>query len=135
MEMRVGLQVRGLRQAAGLSQQFIAQEMTARGFGWRQTTVSKTEAADRPLRVDEAAALADLLDVPLSTLFSEDDARTPTWDELRRMKATIAKIDRHLSEVRTRTLVTCGAHAGMDKDWSRVSALPHDCPDCRWEAG
>lgn len=37
--------------------------MAASGFSWRQTTVAKTETAQRPLRVNEATALAAVLDV------------------------------------------------------------------------
>lgn len=35
--------------------------MRGLGFSWRQTTVAKTEAAERPLRVDELSALAEML--------------------------------------------------------------------------
>lgn len=47
--------------------------MTDQGYSWRQTTVAKTEGADRPIRVNEMLGLArafglqiaDLLTVPI----------------------------------------------------------------------
>ncbi|RAY13610.1 hypothetical protein DPM19_18195 [Actinomadura craniellae] len=50
--------LRGMRTARGLSQEDVAQMMTAAGFSWRQTTVAKTEAGARPVRLNEAVALA-----------------------------------------------------------------------------
>lgn len=69
----VGRRVRALRVMRGWSQQELATRMSERGQGWRQTTVAKTEAADRPIRVNEVQALAvvfgvtagDLLSVPI----------------------------------------------------------------------
>lgn len=50
--------------------------MTDQGHSWRQTTVAKTEAADRPIRVNEMQGLArvfgvqmvDLLTVPIDDI-------------------------------------------------------------------
>ncbi|KES07317.1 hypothetical protein BU52_09935 [Streptomyces toyocaensis] len=59
--------------ARGWSQQELATRMTDQGYSWRQTTVAKTEGADRPIRVNEMLGLArafglqiaDLLTVPI----------------------------------------------------------------------
>lgn len=50
--------LRSARRAVGLSQGAVASAMNERGFSWRQTTVAKTEAADRPVLFAEVAALA-----------------------------------------------------------------------------
>ncbi|MFM9643596.1 hypothetical protein [Streptomyces turgidiscabies] len=50
--------LRGARVAAGMSQDAVAKAMVERGFKWRQTTVAKSEAMDRPVLFAEVAALA-----------------------------------------------------------------------------
>ncbi|WP_432034215.1 helix-turn-helix domain-containing protein [Streptomyces antibioticus] len=52
--------LRSARRATGLSQGAVADAMRERGFTWRQTTVAKTEAADRPVLFAEVAALAQI---------------------------------------------------------------------------
>ena len=62
--------MRGFRQARGLSQQQVADAMVGLGFSWRQTTVAKTEAAERPVPVGEVVALAGLLGVGIHDLLT-----------------------------------------------------------------
>lgn len=60
----LGERVRELRTARGWSQEHLAEQMRAAGFGtWRQTTVAKTEAARRPVTAEEVVKLAELFDV------------------------------------------------------------------------
>jgi uncharacterized protein (DUF3084 family) len=40
------------------------------GHSWRQTTVAKTEAADRPIRVNEAASLAGVFGITINDLLT-----------------------------------------------------------------
>lgn len=63
-----GQSIRGLRQELGYSQQDLADLMREKGFDWSQTIVSKTEQAGRPLRLDEAQALAEVFGFRLSNL-------------------------------------------------------------------
>ena len=65
-EQLVGLQARLLRQARGWSQQEVAQKMQAYGYRWSQATVTRLEAASRPIRVNELADLAILFGVPVA---------------------------------------------------------------------
>jgi transcriptional regulator with XRE-family HTH domain len=58
------------RQELGLSQTEVARRMKVRIGGWFQQTVARTESGDRPVRLDEAVALADALEMPL--VFSAD---------------------------------------------------------------
>ncbi|MEU8151975.1 helix-turn-helix transcriptional regulator [Nonomuraea sp. NPDC048901] len=50
------------REAAGFSQEELAQRMSERGFGFSQATIWKIERNKRPVRVSELLALADALD-------------------------------------------------------------------------
>ena len=56
----LGDRLRTARNAVGLSQGAVAKAMNERGFSWRQTTVAKSEAADRPVLFAEVAALSQL---------------------------------------------------------------------------
>lgn len=67
-EEHVAVRLKALRQGKGWSQADLAVRMTERGFSWHQTTVAKTEGADRPLRLNEADALAAALGVHLLEL-------------------------------------------------------------------
>ena len=67
-EQVLGKRVAELRQARGWSQDELARRMTDAGFHWRQTTVAKTEKADRPVRVNEAATLMQLFGVDIDYL-------------------------------------------------------------------
>jgi transcriptional regulator with XRE-family HTH domain len=60
-EERVGANIKACRAKLGLTQAELAEAMQGLGHSWGQTTVAKTEAADRPLRVNEVADLARVL--------------------------------------------------------------------------
>ena len=62
-EQYAGLRLRALRLARGMSQELLAAEMTSRGHGWHQTMAAKTEAAQRPLRLNELVDLACIFSV------------------------------------------------------------------------
>jgi len=57
--------LRAYREARTLSQEELAQQMTARGFGFSQATIWKIEQGKRPVKISEAAALAQALQVSL----------------------------------------------------------------------
>lgn len=60
--------IREARQARHMSQEALADAMKGRGFPWYQVTVARTEASRRPLRVDELAAVASVLGIPVADL-------------------------------------------------------------------
>lgn len=73
VEAHIGHRVRQMRQQRGWSQRELADRMSAAGFTvWRQTTVAKTEVAERPLRVNEAVALAALFGMTIEQLAAAD---------------------------------------------------------------
>ncbi len=67
-EELAGRHVRLLRQRRGWSQQEVAEKMRAWGYEWSQATVTRLEAATRPLRLNELADLALLFEIPLGEL-------------------------------------------------------------------
>jgi len=69
-----GRRVRERRLRTGLSQNAVSLAMTVdHGFQWHQTTVAKTEAGERPVRLAEAAALAVVINVPLIALIHGEE--------------------------------------------------------------
>lgn len=62
-EGRFAARLRVMRQAAGLTQRQLAALMADRGHDvWTQTTVARTEAGTRPLRLNEYVDLCRLVD-------------------------------------------------------------------------
>lgn len=70
-EQVFGARLRDLRQQHLLSQRQVAEAMVEQGFSWRQTTAAKTEAAERPVPIGEAVALARLFGTTVSDLTSD----------------------------------------------------------------
>ncbi|QER88599.1 helix-turn-helix domain-containing protein [Streptomyces tendae] len=66
----MGKQVKRIRELRGWSQQELARRMVDKGYSWRQTTVAKTEAADRPIRVNEVQGLAIVFGVTVNDLLA-----------------------------------------------------------------
>ena len=67
-EVVFGARLRALRRSQGVTQAELAGEMRRAGFNWHQTTVAKTEAAQRPVRVNEANHAAAIFGVSLIEL-------------------------------------------------------------------
>lgn len=67
--------VRSTREGAALTQTALAELARSQDFPFHQSTIAKIESGERPLRVDEAARLAEVLAVSPSWLagFSESD--------------------------------------------------------------
>ncbi len=62
--------LREARVERGHSQAWVAAAMEQRGHGWHQTTVAKTERAEREPRYTELVALAQIFRVPMATFFA-----------------------------------------------------------------
>jgi transcriptional regulator with XRE-family HTH domain len=65
---RVGANVQRLRKAAGIAQADLARLLTERGLSFQQPTILKVEKGTRPLKFEEACAIADILEVGLASL-------------------------------------------------------------------
>ena len=69
-EETAGRELRRLREARRWSQEETARRMGAYGYDFHQTAIAKTEAGQRPLRLNEAAAFACLFGVALADLLT-----------------------------------------------------------------
>lgn len=92
-EKRIGDVIRSWRQDRHWSQEDVAERLRLQGFEMHQTTVAKIERGVRPLRVAEAAALADVFEMPVMAVLGlslpEDqplgiDSRRVELEEARR---------------------------------------------------
>ena len=73
------------RQRAGLSQAALAARITDMiGRSIDPSAIARAEKHERAIRLDEAVAIADALQVPLTSLLRDRDAIDDEIDELRR---------------------------------------------------
>ncbi|QOC27425.1 helix-turn-helix transcriptional regulator [Microbacterium hominis] len=78
--------VKDQREAVGMTQTDLARAMRERGFGFHQQTVQRVESGERPVRLDEAFSIAEILGVPLDALASNERLQR-AQSELRRTDA------------------------------------------------
>jgi len=103
-EQLAGRRLRLLRQQRGWSQQDVMERMRAYGYDWSHATVTRLEAATRPLRLNELADLALAFEVSLGELLglvgeqslerSDPDA---VEQELSQLAATHVQLEQRLS--------------------------------------
>lgn len=65
---RVGYGLRMVRDQLELTQAAVAERMTEAGYPMSRVQIAKTESASRPVPVEELAAFAAVLDVPVTYL-------------------------------------------------------------------
>jgi transcriptional regulator with XRE-family HTH domain len=105
-EQVVGQRIKSLRTLHGWSQQELATRMEGMGHTWRQTTVTKTENADRPIRVNEAVHLSQIFGVTIGELLpgvGHPDLNAPIGAARRRVREcerAKTRIDDELAEAR-----------------------------------
>jgi transcriptional regulator with XRE-family HTH domain len=88
-EQLAARQLRLLRQGRGWSQLEVAEKMGAYGYQWSQATVTRLEAATRPIRLNELTDLAALYGVPVAQLL---ESGAP--DDLEALDLEIEKLRR-----------------------------------------
>lgn len=108
-EGRLAGRVRQYRAERRWSQAELASRMSDLGHGWHQTTVAKTERAERDPRYPELVALAEALAVPLEALLGI--ASEPTSEA-----ATEARLTVHRLEQEEQLLLQRVAFLGHDID-------------------
>lgn len=86
----LGRAVRRARLGLGLSQTQLAEMMRRHGLRWNQVMVAKTEAAQRPIRVNEAVALAKVLGLDASHLIAGAAAE---WDKVGDLQELQARVN------------------------------------------
>jgi transcriptional regulator with XRE-family HTH domain len=100
-EAELAQRLRGLRAQRRWSQADLAQLMSdGYGLRWHQTTIAKIEAGQRPIGLNEAAALAQVFEIPGSELLMPFLGRRDDADELRaredELRARSAAVEREL---------------------------------------
>jgi transcriptional regulator with XRE-family HTH domain len=120
-EQIAGERIKELRLAHHWTQASLARAMRTRGYNWLQTTAAKTEAAERPLRLNEATDLARVLGVQVCDLLEtgpaarEVDRRVVTAEANLRITALVTAAGR-LLEVADSVGLTDTAHISKDSD-------------------
>lgn len=109
-----GQRVKGFREQAGLSQRALSERMRAAGFRWHQTTANKTEAADRPVPVEEAVALAQIFGVTVDELVRAPGDERPLQDRLRALQLERVALLKETDELKRRA-------AGVTDELRRVA--------------
>lgn len=77
-EQWFGANLKRLREEKEISQTSFAQRMAEKGFAFHQTTVSRIEAGERPVRLSEATALAELVNATVGYLTRPPDTARVT---------------------------------------------------------
>jgi transcriptional regulator with XRE-family HTH domain len=98
-EQQAGARIKDRRVELGLSQEAVAEEMRRLGHPWHQTTVVKTEAAGRPLRVNEVTDLAAVLGVSVWELMGPQVYPSPELLQLSHAKENVDRLQRRVNEL------------------------------------
>ncbi len=111
-EVVLAKRVRQLRQARGWSQEQLAGRLNLDfGYSMHQTTVAKIEAAARPIRLNEAAAIALIFEVELNDLvYQPTEKDNAELQEIEQQMET-AKVEMLTAQSRTAHAQDVAAHA------------------------
>lgn len=100
-DQAIGERLRLARERANRPQRQLALSMTALGVEWSQNHQTRSENGQRPLRLREAALLADILGVSLPYLLCEDDHPGESSEQARiELQSLRDQIDRRLSTLK-----------------------------------
>jgi transcriptional regulator with XRE-family HTH domain len=98
-EQVLGRRLRVLRQERGWSQPDLAEKVRLFGYEWSQATITRLEAATRPIRVNELVALAELFRIPVEKLLEPVDPGAP-WDDPEAMEREIASLEKERNDLK-----------------------------------
>jgi transcriptional regulator with XRE-family HTH domain len=101
-EQQAGARIKDRRVELRLSQEAVAAEMRRLGHPWHQTTVVKTEAAGRPLRVNEVMDLAAVLGVSVWELMGPPQYPSPALRQFFRAEEDVARLQREKADLQRR---------------------------------
>ena len=101
---RVGANLQLHRKAKGYSQSDLAGLLEQRGLPFQQQTILKIEKGSRPLKLEEASVIADILGIELSSLTEQfgNDAIAAAATEVLQRAAVIARLKKAIEESRER---------------------------------
>jgi transcriptional regulator with XRE-family HTH domain len=98
---RVGENLQRIRKAAGWSQADLADRLSARGLSFQQPTILKVEKGSRPLKLEEACAIAEELEVTVASLSQliDDEQAGEALAQIQRSNLIIARTERGIREM------------------------------------
>lgn len=142
-EARIAANIARLRKEHSWSQGDLARAMQDRGFSWYPTTVSRIEKGERPLRLVEGVALADVFIVPVDRLAGDAAAQellgqlNAQYGEMRRQEAQVRAGLRALGRFRSRLQLIVTELRALGVVSTRVDAaeqaLDEWSPKATWE--
>lgn len=85
-----------------MSQADLAAHLQQRGFAFHQQGVGKLETGERPLRLEEAHAIGEILGVDPATLtqLSQIEDRDTAFKQLLRAEENVARLERQVTDLR-----------------------------------
>jgi transcriptional regulator with XRE-family HTH domain len=98
-EQQAGQRIKHWRGVRQLSQEQVAAEMRKLGHPWHQTTVVKTEAAGRPLRLNEMTDLAAILGVVVFDLMGHQEYPAAAMLQLFRAEEDVERLQGHVDKL------------------------------------
>ncbi len=122
LEQLAGRQVRLLRQSMGWSQLDVAEKMRPFGYEWSQATVTRLEAATRPIRLNELADLAVLFGIPLSQFLPFGAPPEFEWDDLEAFEREVAKLKERHSRLREQIADADATASGLARARAEAAA-------------
>jgi transcriptional regulator with XRE-family HTH domain len=101
---RVGANLQLHRKAKGYSQSDLAGLLEQRGLPFQQQTILKIEKGARPLKLEEASAIADILGIEMSSLTEQFGSETlaATVTEILQRVAVINRNKKGMEDLRER---------------------------------
>lgn len=102
-----------------LSQADLAQQLTDRGLAFQQQTVLKVEKGSRPLRLEEAVQIADVLETDLGHLLE----RSPEEAKAAELMLDLARLARRSAELERERREVSARYRELSEEFNRVQDL------------
>lgn len=103
----IAARIREVRESQGMSQQAVADALTAHGYEFSRLMVTKTESAGRPITVADLAALSVVFGVPVTYFLTAPGAAAPEAaaidDHLLDLHATAVALEELQATITART--------------------------------
>lgn len=101
----IAARIREVRESQGMSQQAVADALTAQGYEFSRLMVTKTESAGRPITVADLAAFAVVFGVPVTDFLNTptDTQRALVDDHLLDLQATAVALEELQATITART--------------------------------
>lgn len=91
--------MKALREKQGLTQTDVARRLRERGLSFHQSTVAKVETGERPIRLDEAYAIADALGSQVGDMARGGAPAAAEWEVKDAYEETMASYERLVNAV------------------------------------